>query len=63
MKRRAGVSSFGFGGANYHCVLEEAEAEHGGQQQEQKKSYRMNNTPFSVVVHAPSPAALLTVCE
>ena len=28
MPRRAGVSSFGFGGANYHCVVEEAEAEH-----------------------------------
>ena len=26
--RRAGVSSFGFGGSNYHCVLEEYEAEH-----------------------------------
>ena len=23
LPRRAGVSSFGFGGANYHCVLEE----------------------------------------
>ena len=28
MPRRAGVSSFGFGGANYHCVMEEYEAEH-----------------------------------
>src|SRR5207237_7724258 len=25
--RRAGVSAFGFGGSNFHCVLEEAEAE------------------------------------
>ena len=36
--RRAGVSSFGFGGANYHCVLEEYEPEHS-------EAYRVHELP------------------
>ena len=49
--RRAGVSSFGFGGANFHCVVEEY-------RQEPTQPYRMNNLPVPVVLGAASRAEL-----
>ena len=53
--RRAGVSSFGFGGTNYHVVLEEYEGEH-------HKPYRLHHVPASILLHAPTPAELLSRC-
>ena len=44
--RRAGVSSFGFGGANYHCVLEEFQSEHT----KAKKPYRMHAVDQGFVI-------------
>ncbi len=54
--RRAGVSSFGFGGTNYHVVLEEHEGEQQG-------AYRINRVAQPVLLFAPDPAQLLTVCR
>ena len=54
--RRAGVSAFGFGGANYHAVLEEYQPEHS-------KRYRLQSVPGSVLLHAPTPEALLETCQ
>ena len=54
--RRAGVSSFGFGGANYHCVLEEYEPE-------QTQPYRVHELPQVLLFSAPSSAALASKCE
>eukprot|EP00924_Labyrinthula_sp_SR-Ha-C_P015332 maker-scaffold_118-snap-gene-0.1-mRNA-1 protein AED:0.05 eAED:0.08 QI:0/0/0/1/0.25/0.2/5/0/2488 len=51
--RIAGVSSFGFGGANYHAVLTEAEAE-------VEKPYRVNEVPKIFVVRARSAQALVS---
>ncbi|MEM6401950.1 MAG: beta-ketoacyl synthase N-terminal-like domain-containing protein, partial [Cyanobacteria bacterium P01_D01_bin.116] len=53
--RRAGVSSFGFGGTNYHVVLEEYEGEH-------HKPYRLHHVPASILLHASTPAELLSRC-
>jgi acyl transferase domain-containing protein len=53
--RRAGVSSFGFGGTNYHVVLEEYTREH-------HQAYRLHPTPETVLISAPTPAALLSRC-
>lgn len=55
MPRRAGISSFGFGGANYHCVVEEAEEEHD-------VPYRESRTSRGVVLSAPSSNALAQLC-
>ena len=52
MPRRAGISSFGFGGANYHCVIEEAETEH-------TKPYRESRTSRGVVFSAASNQQLM----
>ena len=55
--RRAGVSSFGFGGANYHCVLEEFQSEYT----DAKKPYRMHavdqdsSSAGTYVPHAAMP--------
>ena len=54
--RRAGVSSFGFGGANYHCVLEEFEPE-------QTEAYRVHELPQVLLFSAPSATALASKCE
>jgi polyketide-type polyunsaturated fatty acid synthase PfaA len=54
--RRAGVSSFGFGGTNYHVVLEEYEPEHN-------KAYRLHYGPASILLHAATPAELLSRCQ
>ena len=54
--RRAGVSSFGFGGTNFHVVLEEYTA---GPTQ----AYRLNETARSILLQAPTPAQLLSLCE
>ena len=54
--RRAGVSSFGFGGANYHCVLEEFEPE-------QTEAYRVHELPQVLLFSAPSTSALAAKCE
>ena len=56
MPRRAGVSSFGFGGANYHCVMEEYEAEH-------TTPYRVNAMPSPILMSAPSASALAAACD
>ncbi|MEM6401568.1 MAG: acyltransferase domain-containing protein, partial [Cyanobacteria bacterium P01_D01_bin.116] len=53
--RRAGVSSFGFGGTNYHVVLEEYQGEHC-------QAYRLHHVPASILLHAPTPAELLSRC-
>ena len=52
--RIAGVSSFGFGGSNYHCVVEEFEAEH-------TKPYRLHRVPEALVLDAATPQELLAL--
>ena len=52
--RRAGVSSFGFGGANYHCVVEEYESEYTSG----SEPYRVHNLPAPVVISARNASAL-----
>jgi acyl transferase domain-containing protein len=53
--RRVGVSSFGFGGANYHCVLEEYEHEH-------TEAYRTHGRPDLIFITAASTGALTVAC-
>ena len=53
--RRAGVSSFGFGGTNFHVALEENENDHSN-------PYRLNSTPKIILLSAPSPDELLSIC-
>eukprot|EP00727_Mastigamoeba_balamuthi_P002593 m51a1_g12330 putative 2-nitropropane dioxygenase (5051) ;mRNA; r:463581-479334 len=48
------TSLFGFGGANYHCVVEEFEAE-------QEKPYRVNPCPVPVLLSAPTVAELASL--
>ena len=57
LPRRAGVSSFGFGGANYHCVLEEHEPEH------QDAPYRLHQMPAPLLFSAANTAALASLCD
>lgn len=52
LPRRAGVSSFGFGGANYHCVVEEFEQEHSA-------PYRVNQRPSPVLIASKLPEDLI----
>ncbi len=59
MPRRAGVSSFGFGGANYHCVVEEYEAEHT----DRKKPYRVHQLPTPVLLDAKDARALAALVD
>jgi polyketide-type polyunsaturated fatty acid synthase PfaA len=54
--RRAGVSSFGFGGTNYHVVLEEYVGK-------QDCTYRLHNTPQSIVLFAETSDRLLNRCQ
>ena len=66
MPRRAGVSSFGFGGANYHCVVEEYEHEHGVSQRGSEASpvpYRVHQLPVPVIISAPNEAGLGRVVQ
>eukprot|EP01105_Mastigella_eilhardi_P020876 TRINITY_DN500_c0_g1_i6.p1 TRINITY_DN500_c0_g1~~TRINITY_DN500_c0_g1_i6.p1 ORF type:complete len:4763 (+),score=1014.87 TRINITY_DN500_c0_g1_i6:363-14651(+) len=51
LPRRAGVSAFGFGGANYHCVVEEAEPE-------QAQPYRVNTRPVPVLISGENRSKL-----
>lgn len=51
--RRAGVSSFGFGGTNFHVILEEYTNDH-------QHAYRLHDTTHQMVLHAPTPEALLS---
>ena len=53
--RRAGVSSFGFGGANYHCVVEEYERDH-------TRPYRTTRVAMPVVLSAEDVDSLRSLC-
>jgi len=54
--RRAGVSSFGFGGTNFHIILEEYS-------HEQDKAYRIQRTPFTVLLSAKTTEQLINSCQ
>ncbi|PHM72636.1 type I polyketide synthase [Xenorhabdus sp. KJ12.1] len=54
--RRAALSAFGFGGTNFHAILEEYEKQANGR-------YRLNESPWVVLLKGENPAELLTQCE
>jgi len=54
--RRAGVSSFGFGGTNFHIAVEEYS-------NEKQEFTRVQPAPFTILLSAPTPEALMDVCR
>jgi len=59
LPRRAGVSSFGFGGANYHCVIEEYVKEY----KTGDAPYRVHALPQPILIHAATSIILVRSIE